>query len=191
MGKLDLWLQILNLTSFRRRSYFRLTGQLDLRVKPIQISAFENGHIVFPNTKTMKLFKFQTFFVRFWDIRSPSKPLVSQLLHSHWVWSVRFNHFHDQLVLSSSSDSHVALSCLASISSEPYGQLDDEDDEEKQQSPVLEDGLLRRFEDHEESVYACAWSSADPWTFASLSYDGRLVVNQVPRRVKFKILNLD
>lgn len=33
-------------------------------------------------------------------------------------------------------------------------------------------------------------SSADPWTFASLSYDGRLVVNQVPRAVKFKILNL-
>ena len=46
------------------------------------------------------------------------------------------------------------------------------------------------FDDHEESVYAVEWSSADPWTFASLSYDGRLVINHVPRSVKFRILNL-
>ncbi len=52
---------------------------------------------------------------RFWDIRAASKPLVQQSNHSHWVWSVHFNQFHDQLVLSSSSDSHVVLSCLASI----------------------------------------------------------------------------
>ena len=39
-------------------------------------------------------------------------------------------------------------------------------------------------------MYAAAWSSADPWTLASISYDGRMVVNQVPREVKFKILNL-
>ncbi len=42
MGKLDLWLQILNLQgkttraiSFRRRSNFRASGQLDLQVKTI------------------------------------------------------------------------------------------------------------------------------------------------------------
>ncbi len=52
---------------------------------------------------------------RFWDIRSPAKPLVTQSNHSHWVWSISFNQFHDQLVLSSSSDSQVVLSCLATI----------------------------------------------------------------------------
>ena len=55
---------------------------------------------------------------------------------------------------------------------------------------VLEDGIIQSYDDHEDSVYVAEWSSADPWTFASLSYDGRLVVNQVPRNVKFKILNL-
>lgn len=50
------------------------------------------------------------------------------------VWSIRYNHFHDQLVLTSSSDSRVILNNVASISSEPYGHLveDDEvDDEDK------------------------------------------------------------
>ena len=33
-----------------------------------------------------------------------------------------------------------------------------------------------------------AWSHVEPWTFASVSYDGRIVVNQVPSQVKYKIL---
>ena len=33
-----------------------------------------------------------------------------------------------------------------------------------------------------------AWSLADPWTFASLSYDGRMIVNKVPSHTKYKIL---
>lgn len=33
-----------------------------------------------------------------------------------------------------------------------------------------------------------AWSSVDPWTFASLSYDGRVTIHQVPSQVKYKIL---
>ena len=59
---------------------------------------------------------------------------------------------------------------------------DDEDEEEVDKSAgvaaALEDGVIKTFEDHEESVYAAAWSAADPWTFASISYDGRMVVNQ-------------
>jgi len=100
---------------------------------------------------------------------------------------------------------------MTSISSEPLGHLidDDEDDIEdedkssdfindknslevskKQSNTVLADGVIQSYDDHEDSVYVAEWSSADPWTFASLSYDGRLVVNQVPRNIKFKILNL-
>ena len=44
------------------------------------------------------------------------------------------------------------------------------------------------FGDHEDSVYAAAWSPVDPWTFASVSYDGRVVCNVVPRAEKYKIL---
>lgn len=59
-------------------------------------------------------------YMKFWDIRNPSEALLSKAEHSHWVWNIRINRFHDQLVLTSSSDSRVILSSIASISSEPY-----------------------------------------------------------------------
>jgi len=46
---------------------------------------------------------------------------------SYRVWSVRFNPHYDQLVLTSSSDSQVVLTRLASIASEPVRVGDDED----------------------------------------------------------------
>jgi hypothetical protein len=42
----------------------------------------------------------------------------------------------------------------------------------------------------QDSVYTAEWSAADPWTFGSLSYDGRLVIGHVSRAVKYRILNL-
>lgn len=52
----------------------------------------------------------------------------------------------------------------------------------------LKDTVVQVFEEHEDSVYAVEWSSTDPWVFASLSYDGRLVINHVPRTEKYRIL---
>ena len=52
----------------------------------------------------------------------------------------------------------------------------------------LEEGVLAKYEEHEDAVYVVEWSSYDPWTFASLSYDGRLVVSRVPKSQKYKIL---
>ena len=128
--------------------------------------------------------------VRFWDIRQTKQPVAARTNdHSHWIWSVKYNAFHDQLLLTSSSDGHVVLSCMTSISSEPYGHIVDDEEEVVNEKPV-EDGVIRVYDDHEDSVYVAEWSTADPWTFASLSYDGRLVINQVPRSVKFRILNL-
>ena len=46
------------------------------------------------------------------------------------MWSVRFNHFHDQLILTASSDSRVVLNNVSSISSEPFGKLIDDGDDE-------------------------------------------------------------
>ncbi|XP_012540737.1 EARP-interacting protein homolog [Monomorium pharaonis] len=132
-------------------------------------------------------------YMKFWDIRLPTEPILSRMEHSHWVWNIRINRFHDQLVLTSSSDSRVILCSIASISSEPFGHMVSAEDETSQSEvssgkKKLEDGLVGRYEEHEDSVYAVEWSSADPWTFASLSYDGRLVLNKVPRKYKYQIL---
>ncbi|XP_031553898.1 EARP and GARP complex-interacting protein 1-like [Actinia tenebrosa] len=130
--------------------------------------------------------------IKFWDTRKIDEPLMVVSEHSHWVWSIRYNHFHDQLLLSSSSDSRVILHNIISLSSEPFGHLDNEEDEEdkieKTSKDPATDGVIATFDEHEDSVYASEWSTADPWVFASLSYDGRLVINRVPRAEKYKIL---
>nr|DBA25805.1 TPA: hypothetical protein GDO54_010150 [Pyxicephalus adspersus] len=66
--------------------------------------------------------------VKFWDTRNVNEPVKTLEEHSHWVWSVRYNHSHDQLVLTGSSDSRVILSNMVSISSEPFGHLVDDED---------------------------------------------------------------
>lgn len=50
------------------------------------------------------------------------------------------------------------------------------------------DGLVKTFEEHDDSVYSVAWSAAEAWVFASLSLDGKLVINHVPSAEKYKIL---
>lgn len=55
------------------------------------------------------------------------------------VWNVRYNHSHDQLVLTGSSDSRVILSNMVSISSEPFGHLVDDDDLSDQEERRLEE----------------------------------------------------
>ena len=82
------------------------------------------------------------------------------------------------------------MASLATLSSEPYGALVDDTEEPEVSKKQLEDGLVSVWTEHEDSVYTAEWSAADPWTFASLSYDGRLVLGHVPQQVKFSILNL-
>lgn len=53
---------------------------------------------------------------------------------------------------------------------------------------VPADEVIAKFEEHEDSVYSAVWSIADAWVFASLSYDGRIVINHVPQQEKFAIL---
>lgn len=55
------------------------------------------------------------------------------------VWTVRYNHFHDQLVLTSSSDSRVVLNNIVSLSSEPFGRLVEKDDEDSEDEDDAED----------------------------------------------------
>lgn len=155
--------------------------------------------------------------VNIWDIRNNTQPLKVMKNHTHWVWSVRYNQFHDQLILSSSSDTRVILSNDYSISSyamiemnESGSDIDDDYDgidggleqagsneinsdadsspSESFQIERQPEGIVKVYEEHEDSVYAVEWSSVDPWLFASLSHDGRLVINSVPDMLKYSIL---
>jgi len=122
--------------------------------------------------------------VRFYDVRNTKKTILKlSNLHTHWVWNVKYNPVHDQLFLSSGGDGRVYLHSVTSISSEPFGSLIENEVESK-----VEDGVILKLEEHDDAVYSCEWSTSNPWLFASLSYDGRLVINQVPKSIKYDIL---
>lgn len=142
--------------------------------------------------------------LKIWDVRNNKEPVFVRRDHKHWIFSVTFNKFHDQLLLTSSSDLKVNLTCVNSCSSEapnlqlqqspstkdssPRSSNDEEDYHHEKKRNYLQDGLLETFEQHEDSVYCVEWSAADPWIFASLSYDGRLIVQRVPKKYKYQIL---
>ncbi|KAH8301185.1 hypothetical protein KR018_006711 [Drosophila ironensis] len=129
-------------------------------------------------------------YLRIWDCRMPKAPVFERSDHSHWVWSVRFNTFHDQLLLSSSSDCKVLLTCAGSVSSETAGmeEANFSASEAEERHKLLPDGLLQTFDQHEDSVYCAEWSNVDPWIFASLSYDGRVIISKVPKQYKYQII---
>lgn len=171
---------------------------------------------------------------KFWDLRQTSKPSVQLSTHTHWIWTIRYNPFHDQLVLSAGSDARVALMRVPSIASEPFGQMvdyNDEEDQDEEIEPVkgeaiesddnksdnghsgedqvnskennstdnnkvetniketkkLGDEIINVYEEHDDSVYTAEWAT-DPWIFASLGYESRLVINKVPKTEKYNIL---
>ncbi|KAJ2940811.1 hypothetical protein O0L34_g10060 [Tuta absoluta] len=114
-----------------------------------------------------------------WDYRNSKQPIFTRTDHSHWVWTVRYNAYHEQLLLTGSSDARALLTAAAAVCADPNDSAGHN---------KLEDGVLQSYEQHEDSVYCCEWSASEPWTFASLSYDARLVISRVPRHFKYKIL---
>ncbi|MFH4976739.1 hypothetical protein AB6A40_003448 [Gnathostoma spinigerum] len=95
--------------------------------------------------------------VALWDLRKVQHPLKTLRDHSHWVWSVRFNPIHDQLLLSVGSDARLFLNCIASLSSETLQDVDLVDGVEPMH-PRLGDERLEKVEEYEESIYTCAWA---------------------------------
>jgi WD40 repeat protein len=132
--------------------------------------------------------------LKIWDVRNNKMPLFSRRDHQHWITSVSFNKFHDQLILTASTDGTVLLTCASSCSSENIdskannANLNEESPEIKEAARTqLPDGLLEKFEHHEDSVYCAEWA-VDPWIFASLSWEGRVVIKKVPKKYKYQIL---
>lgn len=126
--------------------------------------------------------------LRFWDVRQPDAPLLELAGHSHWVWQAKFNPTHDQLVLSGSSDSLVALWTAPSAAGGQVQASAASAPKSPGGTPAPADRQAAVIDEHEDSVYGVAWSLSDPFVFCSLSYDGRLLVNAVPSEVKYEVL---
>jgi WD40 repeat protein len=125
------------------------------------------------------------------------------------VHAVRFNRFHDQLIVSAGTEL-VNLWNILSVSSAPLGELETaavqnttaaaggaahgsagagaNSGSSSGGDERNSDRLIKTYSDHEDSIYAICWSACDAWIFASLSYDGRVVINHVPPAEKYKIL---
>ena len=156
--------------------------------------------------------------VKFWDVRNLVSPVRTLAGHSHYAWCVRFNPFHDQLLLSGGSDNLVNLWRVASCSSAPWigaeepaggtpgsnnsgsgssnggagtgatGEGNWGAGDDADSSSDPPDVKVRVIDQHEDSVYGVAWSPADAWMYCSLSYDGTVILNHVPSSEKYKIL---
>jgi WD40 repeat protein len=92
--------------------------------------------------------------IRFWDLRKggAAGPLKTLTGHTHWVWSSKFNRFHDQLVLSSGSDNVVNLWRVSSISSAPLLEMDGESGDSKATEDTLV-GPMNMYSNN--TVYYC------------------------------------
>jgi WD40 repeat protein len=81
----------------------------------------------------------------------------------------------------------------------PTNEVEDENDDKEQSSENYGASNTSRIESSAPDVrvahFECsdttadvAWSASDPWMYATLSYDGALVVHHVPSKEKYKIL---
>jgi WD40 repeat protein len=128
----------------------------------------------------------QDGLVKFFDLRSAKSPLlVARGGHSHYVSNVKYNPFHDQLVVSTGTDSIVDLWRVSTISSAPLLTLDEENPEKSETS--ASNVRVARYE-HADSVYGMTWSAADAWVYVTVGYDGKVALNHVPSKEKYKIL---
>lgn len=109
-------------------------------------------------------------------VASMTQPSASLSGHSHWITQIQFNPFHDEFILTASTDSFVNLWRVGSLSAA------------SRDAAALPDALVAKIDEHEDSVYCVAWSALGPWVFASLSIDGRVLLHQIPHDAKMQAL---
>ncbi|KAL6521710.1 WD repeat-containing protein dwa2 [Orobanche gracilis] len=109
-----------------------------------------------------------------WDTRMLNFPALELPGHAHWTWAVKCNPEYEGLILSAGTDSAVNLWNASSSVGD-----DIKLESSMKSSSRHVDYLLNSYNDYEDSVYGLTWSSRQPWMFASLSYDGRVVVESV------------
>lgn len=150
--------------------------------------------------------------ISIFDMRQPQAPCLLDTGHTHWIWSLRYNPFHDRLMLSSGSDNRAILyhnfqtcsdnikktkwklSACDSLDDSPrdhdssYSDASESQDDYGLKVSKVSDGIVSSFDDFEDSVYGACWSHQDPWVWAAVSFDGKLVLSHVPKSVKYSIL---
>lgn len=121
--------------------------------------------------------------LKFWDARAHERALKVVSGHEHWIWRCAYNPVYDALTLTASSDGTTRVWCD-----------DDALPNDSKPSKARRDRsssvrcVARRVARDSVSVRACAWSSADPWTHASVAADGLVTFNDIPREEKYRIL---
>jgi len=113
--------------------------------------------------------------IKLWDVRQTGDELACiQDAHMHWVETLSFNNYHDELLVSASTDGTVKLWRTDLML----------------ESQNATTSCVESYKDHEDSVHACCWGvcEMDPWCVASVSHDGRLVVQRVSQNVQYSIL---
>lgn len=91
--------------------------------------------------------------------------------HNHAVSRALFNPFHDELLLSCSADHTLKLW-----------------DASKKDANDGQSVCLKKLTDFGDSVVDACWSSSSPWVFAGVSYNGKILVSDVPKKKKLEIL---
>lgn len=111
--------------------------------------------------------------IKFWDFRNTSGTVKEYSKHRHWICSVKYNTFKDSLLLSAGTDGIANLWNIHSLSFK---------NPSIETQSNIEDKLIHSYSDHEDSIYSITWSNNtdNPWLFASVSYDGRVIINRVP-----------
>ncbi|KAL4459326.1 hypothetical protein ABPG74_017939 [Tetrahymena malaccensis] len=129
----------------------------------------------------LKLYYFQSVgednTIKFWELRKPNLPMKVIDKLNNIPLSCKYNKVHDQLLITAFNDGTLGLYRVMSMSSYP--------DQTAQKEP---DGLIKTYDQHENTVYSVSWSNLSSWIFASISYQGDIVVNMVPSSIKHRIL---
>uniref|UniRef100_A0AC34R276 Uncharacterized protein n=1 Tax=Panagrolaimus sp. JU765 TaxID=591449 RepID=A0AC34R276_9BILA len=106
-----------------------------------------------------------------WDTRKTDQPIIFKFDHQYPIWDLKYNNTYDQLVISCGSDGKIFLHNFESAE-----KIDGK----------IESELIMESED---SIYCCAWAGSDPFIFAGIGHDGRLIASKVRKTLKYKLLS--
>lgn len=108
-----------------------------------------------------------------WDFRV-GKVECEFRASSHWVTRVIPSTSHEQLIITTGTDSKVRVFNASKFAFQSEGKLPD--------------GEIIKSIRHDDSVYCATWATSNPWVFASVSYKGQVNICQLPSEVVDAIL---
>lgn len=144
----------------------------------------------------------QDGLAKIWDLRQAKHPLLTARGgHSHWISQLQYNPFHDQLVVTAGTDGVTNLWRLSTVSSAPLvlggggghhqhhgGGGGASSTGGGASSDAAAPNVRVARHEGTESCYAAAWGAADAWIYLTVAYDGKVVLQHVPSKEKYKIL---